>query len=228
LTGKSLKPREGTLLAAWTLLGQMEAEMRFAYGAAVTAAVLVMTPAEATPITYTVTGVMDGVFGSGGFSNAKFTVVGKGDTAGLVFPVGPNAPWVRLSSMIITYNVFGPHTLTATGTIYFFANNLSMSAGFADVTNRSVPIDVSAAGLETYDAASSIGPLAATPYYSARVMTDQGEFTFLNVRSLTFQAVKASAVPEPGTFFLLGAGLLGLVTRRRAKAVWRRDICAKS
>lgn len=192
--------------------------MKIAYAAAVAAA-LVLAPAEASPITYTLTGTMDGVLGKGGFSNVPFTIIGKGDTAGLVFPAGPHIPAVPLSSMKITYNVFGPQTLTATDKVFFFANHLGMSAGFADITALTDPVDFRAAAFWTYNAVSSISPIAVTPHFSSSVMTDRGEFTFLHVSSLTFGVVRTDAVPEPGTFLILAAGLLGLgwSVRRRAQ-----------
>jgi hypothetical protein len=194
--------------------------MKIVYAVAVAAVALLPVPAEAAPITYTLTGVMDGSLGTGGFSGAKFTLVGTGDTADLFYPVGPGVPAVTLSSVKITYDVFGPQTVMATDAIAFFVNQIAMGAGLADISTMSDVIDFGTAGIEMYDAVSSFGPLPAMPFNANGVMTDHGEFTFLRVSSLTFQAVTADAVPEPGTFLILGAGLLGLgwSVRRRARA----------
>ncbi|WP_445191235.1 PEPxxWA-CTERM sorting domain-containing protein [Sphingomonas sp. Tas61C01] len=193
-----------------------------AAAAALLVSTSIVAPAQAAPITYTLTGSFTGVNG-GPFTNvdAIFTGLGDTDDAG-PFPGLSNATLVPLSSFSA---VAGGLTYTFTTPISFFVNRDDNFAGFVDspLTKGFVRfIGTSPTGFTSYDGVSTLAPTAATFYTDVNTgtfNTDRGDVFVSSATGLTLSATIA-AVPEPATWamMLVGFGMMGAAMRYRRRS----------
>jgi hypothetical protein len=177
--------------------------------------------AQATPITYTLTGTgLNGVLAGTSFSGKNFTFTGIGDTTATSLYLGIY-PAVSLTSM--TYDISGVTSGVATGTTpFFFLNATSTSPNnFAFIaSSASIGEGFLMSGASSWDLISNIGPISST-YLSggAGTPTDQGVFrmTGFGSGSFTAGAGASTAAPEPGTLALIAVGGMGIVSRLRLR-----------
>ena len=183
--------------------------------------------AHATSITYSLTTTASGTFGGSPFTNAQVTLTLTGDTANVVPGPTPYTD-VVVNPGTATVNVSGLGTGTFTDSI-LIVDTLSDLTIFGvpavlildNTTNTGIVLQTGSA-FTTYDLLTSLGPLsgtggvasgsAITPVFP----TTAGDLTWTVGQSLgdsTFTAV--TTTPEPGTFVLVGSGLMAALARRR-------------
>lgn len=168
------------------------------------------TAAEAAPITYKLQGLFDGSIGGTPVAGETFVWTVTADTASeFVFIPGI----FMVPALTNTIEVSGFGTLAPTEAFNVFFQLGAGQDGFID-TNLTGGISFINGALSSYAGTTSIGPLGVSPFFTAPVATDQGDFIVSTVTALTFQA---STVPEPLTLALFGAGLAGLGALRRRK-----------
>jgi hypothetical protein len=166
--------------------------------------------AEATPITYTVTGIATGALGAAAFTNALVTIALVGDTAFIGNDFGS-----------ATVTVSGVGTAAFTDTMIVTDNFDNPSAQISDFTLDRLVFGTVAAAFATYDRRGPIGPIVGTALINptSPFPTSLGNFDILSVsgNTSTFTATTAAAVPEPASLLLLAGGLVVLAARRCRK-----------
>ena len=167
----------------------------------------------AAPISYTITGFLNGSLDATPFAAEPFTVVINADTAG-----------VNLALPGILYNPAFSTSISITGvgsgsfvsSMIVGVNYLDGIIGFTDGSVGGVTFQN--AGAIGWDLASPIGPLtAASPFYAAGTLpTTFGTLTITGARDLSFSA--DTGVPEPSTGLLVAAALAAAIGLRRKLA----------
>ena len=195
--------------------------------ALVLASPLLANGAGAAPITYTETATATGTLGGTAFTNSQVTVSFAGDTSGIT----SIAPGVLINPAgITTVTVAGLGTATLTGGAAAADDQAFGGAGIGaegsgpPSTGQVGPpliLGTNAAAFTTYDLTTAIGPVTGPSTIAAgsSVQTSNGAFVLNSAGEATFTAITVgSAVPEPVSIALLGAGLLGFgLTRRSAQ-----------
>jgi hypothetical protein len=178
-----------------------------------------LSPAQATPITYTFTGTGSGDLAGNSFFDVFFKVAIPGDTANVeTTTYGPDTP--TITGLTGTIALTGVGTGTFSNPLYVFNNQTNEAVGFGDFINFDlIDLFVPGKGLATYDLRTSFGPITdPNPYFSqfTSVGLSIGTLSFSGVSNATFTA---EVVPLPGTLLLLGSGLTGLLGWRRFRKV---------
>ena len=184
---------------------------------------LPVVPAHATAFDYTFSGNGSGTVNGSTFTNQNFTFTLTGNTSSIftaaapyfyLFDVGgtfsEGGTTVTLDPTItVAANATYPTPPTTLGAIDFF------DATFTD------GLGLTSTALHGYDLSTATGPVSGTltPTFFGGVFGDTsgiGDFVSITAdNSLSFTAGPAAAVPEPGTFALLGIGLAALILLRR-------------
>ena len=149
--------------------------------------------AQASPITYTLSGSATGTINGVPFSNAAFTASGVGDTA-TVTPCG--SPIYCNNMGPVTFTIAGVGSGTVTDSLFIFANNGVQAVGFQRSGSNDW-IDAFDARLATYQLATAIGPITATSFIvQGQVNTTMGVLV-LNTSSPinVFKATFGGATP---------------------------------
>jgi hypothetical protein len=183
-----------------------------------------VTPARATPITYTEQLTGTGTIGGSTFTNALVTINLFGDTS----TVSGSPGSFERDFGTATVTVFGFGTATFTDPqLWAFDNPFGGSgstpvAGISDITASLLIADTNNVAFATYDLRTSIGPLAGPVAINPGALfpTTMGNFALTSVsgNTSTFSATTSAAVPEPATLTLITLGLTGLVTRYRRRS----------
>lgn len=203
--------------------------MRHALAAAVAAPALAFAPfaagrAWAAPITYTETTTASGTLGAAAFTDARVTLSFSGDTGGVAAPA-PGLVINPAGTATVAVAGVGAGTFDAGGqaAIAFQA----MGGAGIGANSRDPSVDQNGqtyvlvtgnAAFATYGLAGAIGPVTGPAVFRPGLAfsTTAGDLALTSAGDVTFTAaVGASAVPEPASLALFGAGLLGLSLARR-------------
>ena len=202
--------------------------------------------AEATPITYTMTGIGTGQIGATPFTNAAITLVAKGNTANIVpltfsdvpFPIYANP----FSSFTVTIGGVGTATITDPSGIWSIPQpipDFNDQAGIIFGRIDAPPVLDSFTGIGFAISNSltgyALGPIAllnlqgsiefpqlcSTPNHDPCLHTSLGLLRFTSSEDLAPATFKATldpvATPEPTSLLLLGSGAVGLIGRSRSR-----------
>lgn len=181
------------------------------FAAAAMLAAGVFASANASPLTYKLTGLFTGSIGGTPVGLGTITWTLTSDTSRLV-TLGSGI--VKAPALTDTIKVSGFGTLTASGASELLDEPSAGRDAFY-ITGLGTRIVFGAPALVGYVPSVSIGPVPVLIDSFNAVPTDKGDFIITGAR-LSFQAI---AAPEPLTLALFGAGLAGLgVARRRQKA----------
>jgi len=175
--------------------------------------IVAVNPAQATPITFSFTGV-----GSGNlrhlrdttvFTDAAFEVLISADTDDMyISPLGNP----RIDALSGTIDISGVGIGTFVEPLYVFDCQSCVAVGFGNWTEYDlIDLFVIGVGLDTYDLTTPFGPITdLDPFFGQfnNVKLSIGSLTFTSMSYGTF-----TAIPEPGTVLLVAVG--GLVIRRR-------------
>jgi hypothetical protein len=166
-------------------------------------------PAQATPITFSFTGVGSGNLETTVFTDAAFEVLISADTDDMYISPQGN-PCIDAPSGTIDISGVGIGTFVEP--LYVFDNQTTNAVGFGNRTEYDlIDLCVIGVGLDTYDLTTPFGPITdLDPFFGQFVNVELsiGALTFTSMSSATF-----TAIPEPGTVLLVAIG--GLVIRRR-------------
>jgi hypothetical protein len=176
-------------------------------------------PAGAALVTYTESVTASGSLGGSAFTDALVTITGTADTDD-VMDLG-NVFIVPTST---TVSIAGVGTATFTDTIVAVDNRVTSLAGFGNMTANVFVMGTTDPAFLTYDLRSPIGPISGpVGGVLGPSATTLGALAFTSTSgNSTFTAV--TAVPEPSSAVLMGAGVVGMLgygwrRRRRVTAV---------
>jgi hypothetical protein len=174
----------------------------------------------AGPIQFIYTGTGSGTSNGNAFSNAAFTITETADTssrqacgAGCFF-IDDKTASINIAGVGSLTFVTGTRTLISGSEVFFARASFTGSDLFDGPAN---------AALSGYDLLTSIGPITGSgslaQWISPSVVTSGGVLIFTNgISDASFRAIAGIAsVPEPQTWFLLGAGALGFGLARRKR-----------
>lgn len=185
------------------------------------------TPAQADPITYTISSAVSGTLGGTPFTDALVTVTLTGDTADIT--PGP-APYtdvvVNAGNATVDVSGIGIATFTDSVVIVDTLSDTTIfgvpAVLFLDYTTGTGIMLQTGSVFTTYDLGSSLGPItgtggvasgsAITPVFP----TTDGDLTWeIGQPSGTSTFTAVVTTPEPGSFVLLCVAVLALVLSRR-------------
>lgn len=162
-------------------------------------------------ISYELTGEASGTVGITSFTDDSFSFTGQADTTG----VSEILPGVFINPLEMgVVSVAGIGTGYVIDAFDFFVNQGLPGAGFIDVFTGDV-LDFEAASFATYDGTSRFGPVSVSESFLAPYDTTLGTLNLTGTSDLVFTAT--SAIPEPGSFALLGSAVVLLVLMRRKR-----------
>ena len=171
-----------------------------------------VNPGQATPITFSFTGVGSGNLDTTVFTDSLFEVLISADTDDMyISPLGNP----RIDAPSGTIDISGIGIGTFVNPLYVFDNQTTATVGFGNsIQYDLVDLCVVGVGLDTYDLTTPFGPITdLDPFFGQfnNVKLSIGSLTFTSMSYGTF-----AAIPEPGTVLLVGLGGLALLRRRRA------------
>ena len=192
------------------------------------AVVLSAASALAGPITFTFVGTDSGSLGGTPFSPSTITITAVADTANLVSnPCCGASSAVLDNSTVVTISGLGTFTFTSQTEVWWIT-----SAGFgglgayngnpATIVGANL-VDVGDSSLVGWNENTSIGPVIDpttgdfTQWTLVNEETNAGQLIFDNGGSLSLFQASVGPVPEPASFLLVGAGLLGTAALRRKR-----------
>ncbi|QPK62370.1 VPLPA-CTERM sorting domain-containing protein [Methylomonas sp. LL1] len=179
--------------------------------------ILVNTLAQASPITFTFSGIGDLTLNGTNHNNTAFTVTLNADNVDVQPP--PTLPtYVNLSG---TIDLGDLGTATFDNLLYIYSSQDGGFAGFGD-NDKGDLFGLFDNGFLTYDLISDFGPLTVgvsdvdDPLQWIDVETSLGKTTFENFTTATFSAT-VSAVPLPASAWLFGSAVVGMIGFVRRK-----------
>lgn len=191
--------------------------------------IMAASPALATPITYIEQVTATGSLGEAAFTNASIVLTLHGDTVNIA--PGPGF-FSFVNSGTATVSVNGGPAAAFKDIISAFVDQTASFAGFFDSGRPGDILGVAGTAFAAYDLRTPIGPISGNALIEPEVdfFTKDGAFILLSAQrgTATFTATTSSAVLEPSSLALLGAGLLmlGIAARRKrgARALPRDDL----
>jgi hypothetical protein len=171
--------------------------------------------AKAVPITMTEQATASGFLDGSTFTNALVTVMFFGDTANVI----TLEPGVLGISGTGTATVAGIGTDTFSDTLQVYLYASGGRVGFEDnsASSSSVVLETDNSGTNGWGLTTSIGPLTGPSFIATSESNSMvnGTFGILSVsgNTSTFTAT-VGAVPEPGSFLMLGVGIAGIAGSR--------------
>jgi hypothetical protein len=172
--------------------------------------------ASAVPITMTEQATASGFLDGSTFTNALVTVTFFGDTANVI----------TLQTGVLGINGTGTATVagigsdTFTDTLQVYLYTSGGRVGFEDnsVSSSSVVLETDNSTTNGWGLATSIGPITGGSFIATNESNNMvnGTFGILSVsgNTSTFTAT-VGAVPEPGSFLMLGMGIAGIAALPR-------------
>lgn len=174
----------------------------------------------AGPIQFIYTGTGSGTSNGNAFSNAAFTITETADTSSRQ-SCGPGCFFIDDTTASINIVGFGALTLVTKTKTSISGNEVFFSR--ATFTGSDLFDGPANNALLGYGLLTSIGPVAGAgtllQWSSSPVVTSGGVLIFTDgTTDASFRAIASVAsVPEPQTWFLLGAGALGFGLARRKR-----------
>jgi hypothetical protein len=192
-----------------------------AAAAAVLSVAAVAAPAQAAPVTYTVSGTFDVNAGGQDYSDLNLTFTGVGDTKDTTPDLfGANDLATPLSTFTVTGSPFG--SFTYSDKFAFFSNQGTQIAGFYDYTTNNDIIDLTSPDFASYQGKTTLSQrnVDFSEFYipDGTSNTPFGPAYITGARDVTFGA-EVAAVPEPASWAMMigGVGMAGGALRRQRR-----------
>ncbi|MEQ1936284.1 MAG: PEP-CTERM sorting domain-containing protein [Fimbriimonadaceae bacterium] len=169
---------------------------------------------HASPIFYSFSGNVSGNLGGTDFTNKNFVITLSTDTT--LIDHFNNFHQTQVSPTTVSIDGFSMVSVLPSMNPAVFYNNTSKFVGIGKLGDQDW-LDIGSNSFTGWDLASPIGPITGNVIGVNQFhdVATTGGLLMFNANSISTATFQASAVPEPATLAVIGAGIVAMLRRRR-------------